>query len=876
MFCRLGFWGFTLFVISFLPTQVVGQVYDHAHYHEYGFENDFDYTTAHLSVIDFITHLYRKDIIPKDEAFNDIISYLSDDGLKPLIEKKFSVYEKNEKVGVVFGDEHSTTKCLTLFVLEFNDKILNSPEAMDLLGFATGQTTNKNIGDHPVTQQFQFTSGSGRFVVYYDTTGTTAVPVLDSNGSGFPDYVELTAAYADSSFNHLVERLGFRDPLSRLNPIPIRYHNSSAYYGYASNGIYVHRNFIGFPPNYDANMPIGALKVTIAHELKHLIQFATTNVIGSSNPLYNWIELDATMAEEVVFPTVKDYLNYIRNNSIFTHPQLSIPKTLSYQQVTFGLYFRERFGDEFWVNIWNRLANSGSRSMFREMENELSSKNHSIDYEIVQAYLWHFASGPRYSPGFGFKDSEFYPGVQSESPSGLPLPISTSYSTVNRRGAKYFLFDPGNESADKIVSGLFRENRRVHLGIIGFFKDKSVKSGIITENSSLSDINRPYNFAGLSFEWPTDELEVVGIVVVNNSDNIRSSQIITGTERSPSAIRYGDINGDGISTVMDAELILDHKIGFLTAPNLNSPLSQLKSDVSGDGTISTFDASIILKRANDIIPAYPVDLQNEIFVPGVSWFTPANSDPVLSKALHHSNAITTVSSDSVRFSYSVGNVPNDDKLRIMIHLDDTTSIFSSFIEMEYDDNLLNYVGFNTIPIFENQQISKFQVSDGNLRLALARSTPMENTMLFEVVFSPLADTTTTVKIISLQLDEKISVSPNFEITAKIAPSDGVGIPKPIEIPLYSRLLNNYPNPFNPTTVIPFELPSTRNVKIQVLDVTGRVVQTLTEDVYPGGYHQLVFNATNLSSGVYIVRMVSMDPVGDKPPEQSVHRILLLK
>lgn len=884
IFNQIGLLVLLLFVVLSLPASLVGQTTNHFHHlHESRFDHNPEVDPTHHSIIDLITHLYRENTISKDEAFDDILLFLSDKESIGVLNSKYRDFDKNNQIQSL---EHAHTKCLTSFVLEFEDKILNSDLAQDLLGISDsnkGGRVEKNIGDQSVTQSFEFTSASGRFVITYDTTGNTAVPKQDSNGSGVPDYVELTAAYADSSWNHLVQNLGFRDPLSRVAPISIRYHSNRSVYGYATSlsyQIFLHHNFEDYPPNLDQNMVNGALKVTIAHELKHLIQFSTFSSLSAvlSQPLYNWIELDATMAEEVVFPTVKDYRNYILNNSIFTHPQNSIPKSLSYQQVTFGLYFRERFGDAFWVNVWDRLAITGSRSMFREMENELLSYNVSLDEEIVQSYLWHFASGSRTAPGFGFRDSELYPGVRSESPVGLPLPVSTSYTTVNKRGAKYFQFDPGSDEAEKIVSGIFRENRRVHLGVIGFFNDKSIDTGMITNTLTSSETdNLPFNFDGLFFDWPVNELEAIGVVVVNNSDIDRLSQIITGTESFPSTGTYGDINQDGLTTIMDAELMLSNLVGLSSAPDLSSPLSRLAADLSGDGSVSIYDAALILKYENDVIGTYPVDTQKEVFVPRFSWFRPSDTGSVLTKdiAVSDFNSSST-SNPPIRLTSSISTLPDDDKLRVMVHLDDTTSIYSTFIEMDYDDELLSYAGFNTTSTEGNQEISQFQTTEGKLRLAIARSMPLENDPLFEIVFSPLADTTVTILLKEIHLDEKIKQSTSFQIIADVTKSGGVGIPKPNEIPLYSRLLNNYPNPFNPSTTIPFELPATRKVKIQVLDVTGRVVRTLTEEVYSGGYHQLIFNAKNLSSGVYFVRMESLDPSGHNPPEQSIQRILLLK
>ncbi|MEQ9265562.1 MAG: endo-1,4-beta-xylanase [Balneolaceae bacterium] len=72
-----------------------------------------------------------------------------------------------------------------------------------------------------------------------------------------------------------------------------------------------------------------------------------------------------------------------------------------------------------------------------------------------------------------------------------------------------------------------------------------------------------------------------------------------------------------------------------------------------------------------------------------------------------------------------------------------------------------------------------------------------------------------------------------------------------EAPLSFKLNHNYPNPFNPSTMITFELPQASNVKIMVYDITGRLVETLVDSRKGAGTHAVTFNASNLSSGVYL-------------------------
>lgn len=71
------------------------------------------------------------------------------------------------------------------------------------------------------------------------------------------------------------------------------------------------------------------------------------------------------------------------------------------------------------------------------------------------------------------------------------------------------------------------------------------------------------------------------------------------------------------------------------------------------------------------------------------------------------------------------------------------------------------------------------------------------------------------------------------------------------LPTEYSLQQNYPNPFNPTTVIRYELPHQADVRIEVFDMNGRRVAILAEGSVQAGVHTVNFDASHLSSGVYL-------------------------
>ena len=96
-----------------------------------------------------------------------------------------------------------------------------------------------------------------------------------------------------------------------------------------------------------------------------------------------------------------------------------------------------------------------------------------------------------------------------------------------------------------------------------------------------------------------------------------------------------------------------------------------------------------------------------------------------------------------------------------------------------------------------------------------------------------------------------------------------------QIPSQYSLEQNYPNPFNPSTTIRYALPFESKVAITVYNLLGQEVATLVNDVKSSGYHEILFNASELSSGVYLYRINAVSSVGSKE-FSSTKKLILLK
>jgi hypothetical protein len=83
------------------------------------------------------------------------------------------------------------------------------------------------------------------------------------------------------------------------------------------------------------------------------------------------------------------------------------------------------------------------------------------------------------------------------------------------------------------------------------------------------------------------------------------------------------------------------------------------------------------------------------------------------------------------------------------------------------------------------------------------------------------------------------------------------------------LYGNYPNPFNPTTVIRYDIPKNSDVAINVFDILGRKVATLIDQNQNAGTYELHFDGSRLASGIYILQMKAGD-------FYKTHKMMLVK
>jgi hypothetical protein len=302
---------------------------------------------------------------------------------------------------------------------------------------------------------------TANFYIEYTETGPHAVPTEDIDpANGIPDYVEQVGAACEESRTKQVGDLGYNPPpashASLYNGKYLIEFESQSSYGFTSvvtgsrTRITLHPNYQGFPPNDDPDgIELGAMRVTVAHELKHAIQ--RTYTLWSEG---GWLELDATWMEDIVYDGVNDYYNYIfGTGSPFTGPDLPLDDdgeatTGSYEDCNWQHYQTERLGNDHMLDFWLRRQLHPSEAVVTTYQQNLLASGLSMGEAWGEYVAWNFACGSRADAAFGYGEADRYPTTGATEVHTV-LPVPTTGGSVEHLAANTHLVS----NADGVFGG---------------------------------------------------------------------------------------------------------------------------------------------------------------------------------------------------------------------------------------------------------------------------------------------------------------------------------------------------------------------------------------------------------------------------------------
>ena len=264
---------------------------------------------------------------------------------------------------------------------------------------------------------------SGRFRIHYDRTGQRGVDPADSDANGVPDYVDVVAAVADSVWRVEIDFLGYDPPpsdqgLGGGNEYDLyivdlgRLRN----YGFTTpegTGRAIH-SYIELDNDYadliyTQTRGLDALRVTMAHEFFHAIQFG---YYPGGDGIW-WQEASSTWMEEVAYPEMDDYLQYVA--AFLRHPERALDSDTGastdyhkYGASLFAHFLDQRFARGLIRSIWEELRARSSAQMEHFDRAIRRETDANLAAAMSEFAVWNYFTGTRHQEGRFYREGYKY------------------------------------------------------------------------------------------------------------------------------------------------------------------------------------------------------------------------------------------------------------------------------------------------------------------------------------------------------------------------------------------------------------------------------------------------------------------------------------
>ena len=337
---------------------------------------------------------------------------------------------------------------------------------------------------------------------------------------------------------------------------------------------------------------------------------------------------------------------------------------------------------------------------------------------------------------------------------------------------------------------------------------------------------------------------IFGQALFNEGDPLGVAEPVTIIIGFP----YGDISGNGAVTAYDASLAFQHLLGII---ELNEQ-QQIKADVNGDAAITELDVSLILQFVVKLIDTFPVEQQNPPLFPAAGEL--AISD------------LTIVPSETVTLPVEVVGAEG---------------IVSGSFTLEYDSDVLTLMDVDNASLTKDYLVGEIE-NEGSVRLLFAGAYAIEGDgQLVHVTFQVADDATeeSIIQLTNIRLNAEPILLEGASARLLLSPT-GVEPASDGELPKNFSLSHNSPNPFNPLTTIGYALPNEAEIRLNIYDLRGELVATLSDGIQPAGYHQVLWGGANsggqpVGTGVYFYRLSAV-PTNGKTPFQRTRKMILIR
>ncbi len=315
----------------------------------------------------------------------------------------------------------------------------------------------------------------GHYRFYYDTTGSEAASLLDSNFNPIPNTAEHYIDSAGAIFNNVwhteIDLLHYLPP--PLNDTDGTYH---VYVHNLDPGLYGVTDpdtipvYTGTPPRFRSQIEVdndykpfenyysyglAALEVTAAHEFHHAIQFGAYGFWGDADRYFS--EITSTWMEDVVYNDVNDYYQYLSNNyqfnSQFGRPDLRFTlanTSIEYSRAVWGKFIEKRFSPAIMRRTWEFIRQVPS---LMAIDRALQTAGSSFREAFLEFAFWNLNAGPLCDTARFYSEGKNYPPMRLDS--SLYIPPEGSYSgSMGTVASEYVTFCILNRPSDSTLCGI--------------------------------------------------------------------------------------------------------------------------------------------------------------------------------------------------------------------------------------------------------------------------------------------------------------------------------------------------------------------------------------------------------------------------------------
>lgn len=361
-----------------------------------------------------------------------------------------------EALGVIDNEVH---KCGTPLVLEAQYLEAQYGNSLGLSDYFA----RPSDADFPET----YISPAGHFKIHYTTAEGKHQTTLG--------YVQTVALIADSVWAHHIDQLGYHEPLNdgdyewggdSLYDIYLK-SLSSLYYGItwgesgpqvgnghqATSYMELQTDYSNFP-GYETR-PLDALRVTMAHEFFHAIQFwydarEHEDEVVENKPNFAWMEISSVWMEEETYDYINDYYYYLPHYFPFVHLPLRLwdnqHPNYPYAAGIFAMFLTQRFGTDIMRSIWEKCAEVPKTNVWygalQDAIAETSGGTLTFEDAFAEYGRWLYFTGSR-KPSF-FEEGSRYPMVPELDTVGVDIirPYIRNYSNYPAAVDRDFSFFP--------------------------------------------------------------------------------------------------------------------------------------------------------------------------------------------------------------------------------------------------------------------------------------------------------------------------------------------------------------------------------------------------------------------------------------------------